>query len=698
MFLVLKSKLLSAIPHRVRHLLPFCGQSIPEDEKYLVISIVLVVWEVRLLVVTMKTFFSHIKNSWIFGLFLTVLFWGVLVVTAQSREVGGLITTGDLNAPGVGGIKISVKGTSTATVSDNDGEYRIDVLGDESMLVYTYPGMISQEIVVGAKSRIDVDLIKLFAEKVQTVYATRVHIVLNENASPAEQKVAGVLQTRLQSNSKVAVSISKIRNPSASLQIYLGIASKVGRLNELCKEHHIRLPGISKPVAEGYAVKMVTLKNAPAMIAVGADSRGVLYAAGEILRRRKVDPLAVRFTTFNVSTAPAYRFRGGNASQGGTMRKHTSARAWTTEEWEWAILDSALAGANCFNAGWSGGERYDFLKSFDLMTIVGIRPNQMTGDFPKEWKAGGLSDWEGSNWVCPNIPEARQALLKQWSKKLGNLAKHDLFVFYAGDPGGCRDERCKPWGNTFVHLCEEISEFALQSHPDLKILIANQDLSNAGDRAIFQYLSEKPRTWAYGIYYGPGSNAMSWYFRHELNEEMFEYPGYGWLSRYMAETLNSIPRDKKIVNYSDITHWILAQYNVENPERNIAKSFGRRTWHTRPLALHKISQAIMPFSQGDIIYTEGYHDHFNQYFWYRLLWNSHRSAQEVVQEYCQVFFGEKSASLMAQAIFQLEQNLETPLVTNAGIDRYYALVQEAGRNMPENRMEKNHYSRSRSSG
>ena len=642
----------------------------------------------------MKKRGSNLKLFWFPVLFFTFLILSSQLVFSQSRNVGGLLTISEINSPGVGGISISIKGTSTETVSDNDGEYRIDVLGDESVLVFSYPGMITQEIVVGDRSRINIDLIKLAPEKPETVYVTQVNIILNESAVKLEKNVAKVLQDRLKSNSGITVTISKEQDLKASLNIYLGLANNSDRLEELFNRFNMRMAGYNKPAAEGYAVKLVNLDNAPVILAVGADNRGVLYAAGEILRQMEVYNLAIRFKTFDISSAPAYRFRGANNPQGGTMRKFTKSRAWTTDEWKDVILDYALAGANCFYAEqWgSGGERNDFLKSFDLMTTVGIRPNQYHGEFPEEWKSSGLSDWEwiNSNWICPNIPEAREAILQQWTEKLNKLGDHDILRFYAGDPGGCRDERCMPWGLTFALLCEDITKIALKTHPDLIVLIANQDLTNEGDYAIFDYLSEKPQNWLYGIAYGPGSNAMSWYFRHKLNEDMFEYPGYGWLNRYLAETLNALPKDQKIVHYSDITHWTMAQYNVESPERNIAKSYGRRTWHTRPLALYKIFQAIMPFSQGDIIYTEGYHDHFNQYFWHRLLWNPHLEAKEVVQEYCRIYFGDNSSDLMTEAIFQLEKNLEIPLATNDGIDRYYVLVKEAGRLMPENIMKNNH--------
>lgn len=626
-----------------------------------------------------------ILNTLIFSLLL-----GSQLLFAQDRMVRGHVTIGELNQPGVGGIYISIKGTSSKVVTDNDGEYRIKVSDNETVLLYSYAGMVTQEILVGNQTRINVDLDKITYETGQTVYATQIGVVLNKNATAIEKNVAEVLKKRLQRDSAVSVTISDALDESAELNIYLGLTGTSERLDNLCKTNNIILPGIKKPYAEGFAVNMLTQNNAPVIVAVGADNRGVLYAVGEILRQMKSDPHAVRFSSFYVSTAPAYKFRGGIIGQGGTMKKVTKARLWTKEEYQDANLDLALAGANCFYAPWSGGDEYDFYKSFDLLTSVAIRPNQLNEEFPKEWKSEGLSNWEGDNWVCPSIPEAREALLKQWRAKLETMAGHEILRFPAGDPGGCPDERCRPWGNAFVQLCEDISKIALELHPDLNIQIINQDLSNEGDEAIFDYLTEEPREWLYGMSYGPGSNAMSWYFRHKLNDDMFEYPGYGWLNRYLAETLNAIPKDQKIVHFSDITHWIFAQYNVETPERNIMKSYGRRTWHTRPEALYEIFQAIMPFSEGDIIYHEGYHDHFNQYFWYRLLWNPHLTSEEVVKEYSILYVGEEASDLMVKAIYQLEKNLVNPLATNYGISRYYALVREAGQLMPEYKMENDH--------
>ncbi len=354
----------------------------------------------------MKNTVIFSKSIWFYSILLTLIFFGVQFLFAQGLTISGLVTSGEVNAPVIGGVRVLLKGSLVETVTDHYGAYKIDVPGNESVLVFSYAGMTTQEIKVGAKLKIDVDLVKIIQEKIQTVQATRVAIVLRSDVSTIEHNVAKVLQDRMQLNSRVAVTITQKPDIVASLHIYLGLANKNKQLDKLCTTHNIMLPGRSKPAPEGYAAKLINPDNTPAIIAVGTDNRGVLYAAGEILRQMEALPLAVSFKTFNVSSAPAYRFRGGDAYQGHTMRKYTQAREWTLAEWKQVVLDYALAGANCFKSEWTGGEKYEFIKSFDLMTNIGIRPNQMQGDYPEEWNAGGLHDWEwiGNNWVCPSLP------------------------------------------------------------------------------------------------------------------------------------------------------------------------------------------------------------------------------------------------------------------------------------------------------
>ena len=245
-----------------------------------------------------------------------------------------------------------------------------------------------------------------------TVRASHVAIEIEPGGDGFAERIAGLLRERILRRSQVSVEVTSKTAPGAELRVAIGRrAASAGRFKLLVQRHGVMLPGVARVAPEGYAVKLVQTDGGPLLIAEGADARGLLYAAGEILRRIEYGLDCVSLSPVDVSTAPAYRFRGSSANQGGTMRAITGARGWTAKEWQDYFLDYALAGANI---GYAGGSQFEFLKQFNLMTVGGCRPNQFRGDIPEDWKAGGLERWEGTDWVCPSVPDARQALIEQW--------------------------------------------------------------------------------------------------------------------------------------------------------------------------------------------------------------------------------------------------------------------------------------------
>jgi len=550
---------------------------------------------------------------------------------------------------------------------------------------YFFPGAVATILLAVASAAAS-------AEQAATERGVRsIGIVVDVESNAVEKQVAEVLKGRIVGYTPIKVDVGTSRREGVDLHIHLGRVRPNGALHDLCVNNGVRPPGKGPANPEGFAVKTVRDGMDALIIAVGADERGVLYAAGEIIRKLRFEEDHVECPAIDVSTSPAFRFRGFSANQGGTMMTATHARPWSADEIRGDILDYALAGANCFYAEDTPGAVYQFVKSYSLMTTTGARPNQLFGEHPKEWNAGGRQAWEGNQWVCPSIPAARASLMAQWEKDFAQRGDHDVMRFFAGDPGGCTDERCAPWGKTFVQLCEEMAGIWHKYHPHSLVMIANQGLDNAGDQAIFDYYRAQPRPWSYGITYGPGSNAMSRYFRErQLRDDLFVYPGMGASNRYLAEILHELPEEQHIVHFSDITHWIRSQYQIDNPEPNIVKAYNRRMFHTRPEAIYRTFQAIMPFSEGDIIYSEGNHDEFHQYLWARLLWSPNRPLEDVMREYCALHFGDASAGPMVQAMLQLEKNLVEPVDSNPGIARYYALVKEAGEKMPAWRMRRDY--------
>src|SRR5690606_20767304 len=75
---------------------------------------------------------------------------------AQQRQVNG--TVKDETGQPLPGANIVVKGTTTGTTSNFDGSYQLMVESPESVLVFSFVGYQSQEIVVGNQTTIDVQL------------------------------------------------------------------------------------------------------------------------------------------------------------------------------------------------------------------------------------------------------------------------------------------------------------------------------------------------------------------------------------------------------------------------------------------------------------------------------------------------------------------------------------------------------------
>jgi TonB-dependent starch-binding outer membrane protein SusC len=91
----------------------------------------------------------------IFTLFL--MFFSLWHMQAQSQELtvtGTVISADDkLSLPGV---SVVLKGTLTGTTTDIDGKYTLNQVPDKSVLVFSYVGMVTQEIQVGGRNIINV--------------------------------------------------------------------------------------------------------------------------------------------------------------------------------------------------------------------------------------------------------------------------------------------------------------------------------------------------------------------------------------------------------------------------------------------------------------------------------------------------------------------------------------------------------------
>jgi TonB-linked SusC/RagA family outer membrane protein len=96
-----------------------------------------------------------------------------LSLYAQEKTVSGTVTDGETGEP-LPGVNVLLKGTTQGTVTDIQGQYRLNVPGDDAVLVFTSIGYTAEEVEVGNQSTISMTMlpdVQALSEIVVTGYS-----------------------------------------------------------------------------------------------------------------------------------------------------------------------------------------------------------------------------------------------------------------------------------------------------------------------------------------------------------------------------------------------------------------------------------------------------------------------------------------------------------------------------------------------
>jgi len=157
--------------------------------------------------------------------FFTLLL-STLVASAQN-SIKGKIT--DESGAAMPGVNVLQKGTTNGTTSDSDGNYTLKVEGSDAILVYSFIGYETKEVLVGGQSTIDVGLnpsIASLAEVVVVGYGTQkkeavTGSVVSVSGDVMREVPSGNLSQALQGRA-VGVEISQTSTkPGAAMQILI---------------------------------------------------------------------------------------------------------------------------------------------------------------------------------------------------------------------------------------------------------------------------------------------------------------------------------------------------------------------------------------------------------------------------------------------------------------------------------------------
>ena len=171
-------------------------------------------------------------------------------ISAQQKTISGTITSSS-DGLGLPGVNVIIKGTSTGTQSDFDGNYTIKAKTGE-VLVFSFIGMITKEITIGSINKIDVAL-DLDSESLDEVivvgYGTSkkastissvsmVSSERNERKSSAENvlqgQVSGLQIVSASGNSNIKIrGAASINNNSQPLYIVDGVPTSAKEVSKL---------------------------------------------------------------------------------------------------------------------------------------------------------------------------------------------------------------------------------------------------------------------------------------------------------------------------------------------------------------------------------------------------------------------------------------------------------------------------------
>ena len=106
----------------------------------------------------------------------------------KSKVITGKVTDEQGNA--LPGVTVMIKGTSLGTATGADGEYRLEIPGGgEQVLVFSFIGMKTQEITVGARTQLDVKLVE-DSETLEDVVVTGIFTKSKESYTGAVTAVS----------------------------------------------------------------------------------------------------------------------------------------------------------------------------------------------------------------------------------------------------------------------------------------------------------------------------------------------------------------------------------------------------------------------------------------------------------------------------------------------------------------------------
>lgn len=387
--------------------------------------------------------------------------------------------------------------------------------------------------------------------------------------------------------------------------------------------------GMSAPqAAEGFAMWVDATPSAPRVYLVGRDDRGVMFAAGRLLRLLAMNKgEALLASNTRLATAPQYPVRG---HQIGFRAVNNTYDKWTLEQYEQYLRDLIRFGTNSIELTSSMGDA----KANEHMIES---PATMNPKLAKLFASYGMDVWVWIGVGDIKNPADADRELEEQRRYFATFSVLDHVFVPGGDPGSNAPQDLLPFLARMAAMLREV-------HPKAKLWLSNQGFDHDENDYLFSYLNDHQPRWLAGLVFGP------------------------WTHITLAETRARTPKQYPIRRYPDICHSVRCEYPVSHWDRAFAFTLGREPFNPRPLAHAHIHNALAKDSVGFISYSDGATDDVNKIVWNALSWDPSLKVEDILKDYARAFVSVEHADAIAKGLLMLEANWAEPLLDNEGVD------------------------------
>ena len=228
---------------------------------------------------------------------MTLLLITGSVIMAQTRQISGTVTSRDDGSP-IPGANITVKGTTIGAITGADGRYQINVPQSATTLVFSFIGMINQEVLIEGRNTINVELVTDLVtvdEVVVIAYGTATRTAYTGSADVVKSDQIVKIQT--------ASAAKALEGVAAGVQVTGGIGQPGASAN-------IRIRGIGS----------VNASSSPLYVVDGAPFDGNLNS----INTNDIESISV---LKDATSAALYGARGANGVIIITTKKGAAGRS-----------------------------------------------------------------------------------------------------------------------------------------------------------------------------------------------------------------------------------------------------------------------------------------------------------------------------------------------------------------------------------